>query len=118
MKLQPRFENDGASGGGAHVYDTSLEVTLKSKDELLACIEDIPAQSELYAGYIDAIDTAIKENVWEGSDGAALKTKFEGYLGELKARQTELNKLSTLAKSLKEAIENAETDLTKNIGGE
>ncbi len=100
-------------------FDTELEISLKEPEVLKTYIEDIPEQAKKYSDCISAIEKDLADNTWEGADGAALKTKFDGYLATLKARQAELEKLCTLANGLKGAVEKAEANLKKNIvGGE
>ena len=101
-------------------FDTGLEISVEPSS-LIPLFDDIPKQATTYSDCLTAIKTDIDTNVWEGTDGAALKTQFEGYLEKLKLGEAELIKLSDLAKSLKEAIEKTESGLTTNInsgGGE
>lgn len=101
-------------------FDTGLEISVEPSS-LIPLFDDIPKQATKYSDCLTAIKNDIDTNVWEGTDGAALKTQFEGYLEKLKLGEAELIKLSDLAKSLKEAIEKTESGLTTNInsgGGE
>ncbi len=101
-------------------FDTGLEISVEPSS-LVPLFDDIPKQATKYSDCLTAIKNDIDTNVWEGTDGAALKTQFEGYLEKLKLGEAELIKLSDLAKSLKEAIEKTESGLTTNInsgGGE
>lgn len=101
--------------GGVSGIDTELVVTLKEKETLIACINDIPKQAKAYADAIEKIRKSIETNVWSGADGEALRAKYDDYLNQLVLRQKELDKLSELAAGLKSAIENAETTLASNI---
>ena len=105
---------------GNHGFDTGLEISV-DPGSLIPLFDDIPKQATAYSDCLTDIRNDIDTNVWEGTDGAALRNQFEGYLEKLKLGEAELVKLSELAKSLKEAIEKTESGLTTNInagGGE
>ena len=101
-------------------FDTGLEISV-DPGSLTPLFDDITKKASLYSGCIAQIKKDLEANVWEGTDGEALKVQFEGYLKQLEMGEAELIKLSDLAKSLKGAIEKTESGLTTNInsgGGE